>query len=100
MVGGISFFKKTEKTIRFLTEWYELACNYHLIDDSPSILKNDPTFCEHRHDQSIFSLLCKKHGANVLDDETYYEDWPKNKCIDKPILAKRNHSDKVSLDFS
>jgi hypothetical protein len=100
MVGGISFFKKTEKTIRFLTEWYELACNHHLIDDSPSILKNDPTFREHRHDQSIFSLLCKKHGANVLDDETYYADWPKNKYIDKPILAKRNHSDKVSLDFS
>jgi len=100
ILSGISFWKKTEKTIRFLREWYDLSCNYHLIDDSPSILKNDPVFCEHRHDQSVFSLLCKKYGANVLDDETYYADWPKHKYIDKPILAKRNKGVKPSIDLS
>jgi hypothetical protein len=94
------FLKKTEKTIKFLTEWYELECNYHLIDDSPSILKNHPNFIEHRHDQSIFSLLCKKHGANILDDETWFESWNKNKYIDKPILARRNSTVKPSLDLS
>ena len=31
-----------------------------LIDDSASISKNHKDFIEHRHDQSLFSLICKK----------------------------------------
>ena len=33
-----------------------------LVDDSPSVLANAPNFVEHRHDQSVFSLLTKKHN--------------------------------------
>jgi hypothetical protein len=51
---------KCEKTLRFVKEWYETCCQYHLIDDSPSNIQNDDSFVEHRHDQSIFSLLTKK----------------------------------------
>lgn len=51
------------KKIRSLVnEWYEIACDYHMIDDSPSIAPNLPCFKEHRHDQSIFSLLTKKYN--------------------------------------
>ena len=38
------------------------SCIYHLLDDSKSVNPNYPGFNEHRHDQSIFSLLTKKHG--------------------------------------
>jgi len=99
ILSGISFLKKTEKTVKFLTEWYELSCNYDLINDEPSVLKNDESFIEHRHDQSIFSLLCKKHGANILDDETWFESWDKNVYMSKPILARRNSSVNPSLDL-
>ena len=41
---------------------YNYACTYHNIDDTPSIIPNYPNFKEHRHDQSIFSLLTKKYN--------------------------------------
>jgi hypothetical protein len=45
-----------------VSEWYTLSCDYHNIDDTPSILPNLENFKEHRHDQSIFSLLTKKYN--------------------------------------
>jgi len=55
---------KCPKTIQFVKEWYELCCNYSLLNDSPSVNKNHDEFIEHRHDQSIFSLLTKKNTYN------------------------------------
>lgn len=58
---------------RFLIkEWYDISCDYHNIDDSPSISPNYDSFIEHRHDQSIFSLLTKKY--NMLSDNMLLED--------------------------
>jgi hypothetical protein len=51
-----------DETRKFVEEWYTIACDYHNIDDSPSIIPNCKEFKEHRHDQSIFSLLTKKHN--------------------------------------
>lgn len=61
--GGTNMFYVSDKTRELVRRWYELACNYHFIDDSPSVLPNFPDFQEHRHDQSIFSLLTKKMGV-------------------------------------
>lgn len=54
----------SEEMRSFINEWYDICCIYNLIDDTPSISKNFESFREHRHDQSIFSLLIKKHGYN------------------------------------
>ena len=56
------------KTRNLVSEWYRLANNYHFIDDTPSNLDNLPTFKEHRHDQSIYSLLTKKHNLHAKKD--------------------------------
>ena len=82
--GAFVFLKKNEKTVQFINEWYTIACNYHLIDDSPSILKNDPSFVEHRHDQSIFSLLTKSDKYKFNNE---------NNLIDpSPFLLSRKRS--------
>lgn len=49
-------------------EWAAAAVaeGYHLIDDSPSRSPDPPSFIEHRHDQSLFSLLRKARGAALL----------------------------------
>ena len=60
--GGTNMFYVCEKTRSLVHEWYTIACKYDLLDDSPSVLPNYGGFKEHRHDQSIFSLLVKKHG--------------------------------------
>jgi len=56
--------KKCKETIDLVTEWYNIAIenNYHYLDDSKSIKPNLNGFIEHRHDQSIFSLLTKKYN--------------------------------------
>ena len=55
-------FNVCEKTKNIVDLWYKTGCNYHMIDDSPSIEPNLDCFKEHRHDQSIFSLITKKYG--------------------------------------
>jgi hypothetical protein len=94
IVGGINFWKKTNKTLYILDEIIHLltAENYHFIDDSPSIKTNDVTFIDHRHDQSCISVILKKHKVFLLKDETYFEDW--SNALLYPILALRNRSGK------
>jgi len=60
--GGTNLYLVCNETRHLVNEWYEIGCDYHNIDDSPSILKNIDGFIEHRHDQSIFSLLTKKYN--------------------------------------
>jgi hypothetical protein len=61
--GGTNMFLVCEKTKDIINDWYNISCNYHLIDDTPSLTRNYPSFRQHRHDQSIFSLLTKIHGV-------------------------------------
>ncbi len=90
-VGGIFILKKTERIINLFKECYKYVSNYHLVDNSPSITPNHSSFIEHRHDQSILSLLFKKYGTVALPDETYFADWQKD-GIKFPIWAIRNRN--------
>ena len=60
--GGALILLKCKEVVDLIDLWYKYGSNYHLIDDSPSIEKNFDNFKEHRHDQSIFSLLTKKYN--------------------------------------
>ena len=64
-----------DKTRNIVDEWYNFGCDYHNIDDTPSETPNFGGFIEHRHDQSIFSLLIKKnnihHRASLFNCITY-----------------------------
>ena len=60
--GGAVIYLVCEKTRDFINKWYDLCCDYHLLDDSPSYNHNLTGFQEHRHDQAIFSLLTKKYN--------------------------------------
>ncbi len=72
IAGGIQVLRKCQHSLDVTREWLNLATeNYHWIDDSPSHLPNHPDFREHRHDQSIISLLVKNRGALIIPDETY-----------------------------
>jgi hypothetical protein len=89
IIGGISFFKKNFLTENLINDWYK-TCNLKwTIDDSPSTEANHPEFIEHRHDQSVFSLLVKKNNLFRISDETYHENWNQAKNI--PIHATRKN---------
>lgn len=81
--AGAIMFYVGEVTRNLVLNWYQIACdtNYHWIDNTPSVLPNFPNFEEHRHDQSIFSLLCKIYKI------------PVDKCsLHKCFHYKRNRS--------
>lgn len=71
---------KNEFTVKLINEYLEYAQNQNIITDLPNTTgDNYPTFKDHRHDQSIWSLLCKKydvephrlisqHGLHLIND--------------------------------
>ncbi|MAM63682.1 hypothetical protein [Maritimibacter sp. UBA3975] len=71
LMGGKYLMRNSRKTRAFLREMIAIASeqNYHFIDDTPSVAANHPKFREHRHDQSIFSLLAKQRGAAITFGE-------------------------------
>ena len=72
--AGALLFKVCNQTKELVNKWYELSSVYHNIDDSHSISKNLDCFIEHRHDQSIFSLLTKKYNL--------YSNYSLMNCIE------------------
>lgn len=79
--AGEIMFYVCDKTRDLVNKWYELCCNYHLLDDSPSNVTEFDCFIENRHDQSIFSLLTKK-----------YEIFSNHSLNEFPIFYNRNRS--------
>lgn len=75
-IGATTFFiKKSAPSNAFLQEWLSvIEHDFRLIDDTPSVSPNPPGFIEHRHDQAIFSLLCRIHKIPCLSGYEY--DYP------------------------
>ena len=74
--GGLMMIKKTVSTMNMVKLWYSLMSNYHLIDDSPSVLLNHPSFIENRNDQSIFSLLIRFTPRVAIEEEVEDQQSP------------------------
>lgn len=94
IVGGILFLKKTENSTKIVDEYYNIAItNPSYFSDDYNNYNRTNVFVDHRHDQSILSILRKKYGSTEIHDETYaegMEGWNNllyNKKI--PILATR-----------
>ncbi len=94
--AGNFFIKKTDDSIKFIKEWLNIFYErFDLVDDTTSKIKNHKDFIENRHDQSVFSILCKKNNLESLS--AYECDWAIldhkitwDHNIDSPILAKRD----------
>lgn len=64
--GTYIFFKKNKYSLNFVKMWLNYCTNENLITDLPNIYMNNLSdFIDHRHDQSIFSLLAYKE--NILN---------------------------------
>ena len=70
---GRLIIEKNYETIEFVNEWESLCNVHHLIDDSPSKIPNNPFFIEHRHDQSIFSLLFHKYRGTLTNFDNFWK---------------------------
>jgi len=83
ITATVIFIKKTSDTVTLISKWLEvIKYDFRLIDDSRSISSNLPGFIEHRHDQAIFSILCKMKNIKTLSAFEYW--YPSKKNIYKP----------------
>ena len=94
--AGSFFISNQKESENFLNEWINVfEKKIELIDDSNSEINNFDGFIENRHDQSVFSLLCKKYEIKSFSayecewgEKNNKRTWEHN--IDNPILAKRD----------
>lgn len=71
IISGSFFIKKSKHSVDLIKQWAEVPkINFNLIDDSPSIGENLEGFLHHKHDQSIFSILCKLNNVQTI---SFYE---------------------------
>jgi len=70
--GGALVVKKTADSVQYMDEWLKMCCIYEDITDSPSQLENSPIFREHRHDQSLLSIVLHKHNIQMQYFEKKY----------------------------
>jgi hypothetical protein len=57
---NIMAFCKRERTMRIIEEWAQHSTDYETMIQN--IMPNPPGFCEHRHEQAVFSILTVKHN--------------------------------------
>jgi len=76
------------ETLDLVREWESRMRDVSLIDDSPSPQGEHPEFRDHRHDQSIFTLLAYERALQRIPDETWFGDeWDGFRHF--PIHARR-----------
>lgn len=96
--AGIIFIRKCKFSENFVRQWLKVYYDdFSLCDNSKSKSENLDGFIQHRHDQSILSLLCKINNIKTLSAFEYYypskdnvwaPDW--NYLNNYPIWAKRD----------
>jgi hypothetical protein len=87
-VGGILFFKKNKVSVDLIDKFYEVAINNPVIfSDEYNSFKRKEVFVDHRHDQSVFSVLRKLSVVATIPDETFSQNW--KELLHVPILATR-----------
>lgn len=66
--GSYILLKKTPTSIQFIDDYLKYSCNKNIITDLPNITgNNESDFIDHRHDQSILSLLAIKYNINTFE---------------------------------
>ena len=94
--AGSFFLVNSLKSKNFLKEWVKVfETRFDLINDKNSVNKNFDGFIQNRHDQSVFSLLCKKNSIQALSayecewvEKNNSRSWEHN--LNNPILARRD----------
>ena len=88
-MAGIKIIKKCKSTIDLINRYYDIAVTQpDLFSDTHNSYKPNSVFRDHRHDQSVFSILRKQYGSVVIWDETCNpSNWAALKHI--PILSTR-----------
>lgn len=90
-LGGLFLIKKSARTHELIDRLIDFCdLSKELITDKRSTVPNKEGFKEHRHDQSMFSVLVKTYPHVAIPwQETQVDDDDWSKLADNPIQARR-----------
>jgi hypothetical protein len=97
-LGGFVLFKKSNLSVEFVNNWLMFAQDERILTDidNQSGFDNFSDYNEHRHDQSVFSLLTKKYKLKGFRDPSQYGETLKESYSDSTyetfvfLTRKRN----------
>ncbi len=77
--GFFQVYRRCDSVMKFVAEWLDRCCDPRLITDLPNQLgqSNFPEFRDHRHDQSIFSILCEREKFEKFRDPGQFGNFLK-----------------------
>lgn len=90
--GATSLWIKNEKSIEFLNEWQDYLKDSRIVtDDWNTCGNNYKGFKEHRHDQSVLSILRIKYNYEVFRDPTQFGNAFKHEFTNSPYGQLFDH---------
>ena len=71
---GYIVIRKNNKSINVIKEYMNAVMDLRIVSDEDNVLGHDnyDGFVENRHDQSAWSLICKKHGIKPYRDPSEF----------------------------
>lgn len=77
LISGVMLFQKTEATMQMLRMWKSVIySDPYISTDEYNNRTTRPEFREHRHDQSVLSLIRKCVGTAIIPTEVLGEEGP------------------------
>jgi len=83
-LASFSLWRKSRFTEDFCQAWLDSCQDERLLTDRPNTLghANYSGFVAHRHDQSVFSLLTKRHGLRAFRDPSQWGNAVRERYAD------------------
>lgn len=74
VAGSPHFYQKNTKHIEFIEEWLFYCEDPRILTDQPNTcgFRNYPDFLDHRHDQSVLSILARKKQIEIFRDPSQF----------------------------
>jgi len=91
--GAISLWEKNDKNIEFLNEWQKYMRDTRIVTDDPNMCgkPNFSEFRDHRHDQSVLTILCTKYNLELFRDPTQWGNEEIDKFSNSPYEQLFHH---------
>ena len=83
------FIKVSDYSIQFINQYLNMCKNRSILIDDKCEQSED--FIQHRHDQSIFSLLCKKNSIKPFRDPSQYGIRPWEYLANGRVYNPKNY---------
>lgn len=79
IVAGILLFRICAHSLMVIDKWFKtLEDDPWLFTDQLALINRHDGFIENRHDQSVYTVLVNTYGADIIPDETYFQDFERD----------------------